>query len=249
MGVHMGSSPKLQGKLTAHANPFSWPEVEPAFVGPNAPPPSDEATVRWATINLESRTSAAVAARYRELRVDDFMAFPYESMLTVKVAIPLAQAKVAFALGHQLSCVSMAAMVAEMMCSFRLGLAKVHTNDSRLSKDANSALRRAGGSFAELPQSRRMGILHELKLISDGTLGDLKRLAKIRNDYLHALDNPHEKLADDAAEAYRLAVGCTKALLGYRLVTKGVVLAPEVGEYLQMTGTLQRPSGNDQLSQ
>src|SRR5258707_5386787 len=45
--------------------------------------------------------------------------FPHEKILVEKVLIPFHQAKVAFVLGHELGCIALCGMVAEMLATFR----------------------------------------------------------------------------------------------------------------------------------
>ena len=192
-----------------------------------------DTALAWFCQTLSAPILEALRGRYKALMgVDHQMAiFPVEPVLLEKVLYPLHQAKVAFVLGHELGCIALSGMVAEMLATLRFQISPFGSGQQALSKGRQTRL--FGRDFEEMEHSRRLGLLELLGLIDLATGDEFKELSSIRNRYLHRLSHPHKEMSDDARRAYELAVGLAFKILGIGLKDRRATIAPEVLAYIR----------------
>lgn len=192
-----------------------------------------DTSLDWFCQTLASPRLDALRGRYLSLAGIDEQAavFPSEPVLVEKVLIPLHQAKVAFVLGHELGCIALAGMVAEMLATLRFQVSPHGSGPSAMTKGQQNRL--FGRTFEEIDHSRRLGILELLGLIDSETGNQFKEMSGIRNKYLHRLSQPHVEMAADARRSYELAVTLAVKVLGLGIAPSGAKIDPEVLTYIR----------------
>ena len=232
------ANPAAGERLLAKLNYLRWfaAEDEPSF----AFPLNSDTALQWFCQTLQQQHLVDVLkARYRNLigSDDELFVFPAEEALIEKVLIPLHQAKVAYVLGHELGCIALAGMVAEMLATLRFKVSRFGSGEEAMTESRQERL--FGKSFERLQHTARVGTLELLQLIDHQTADEFMVLSRIRNKYLHRLSEPHQELARDAAQAYRIAVKLAVKVLGLGSRDGGVAISPEVLVYIKARPKLE----------
>lgn len=226
-------------RIAAMLNYLRWFAAEEKAGEAMGLPFNAETSLEWFCQTLQRPVLDALKGRYAALAgIDHQIAvFPTEQALVEKVLIPLHQAKVAFVLGHELGCIALSGMVAEMLATLRFQVSPLGSGPTALTEARQQRL--FGNPFERIDHSRRVGIL-ELTGLIDLQTGDLfKEMSKIRNAYLHRLSHPHEEMAKDARRSYELAVMLAVKVLGLGIAQGGAKISPEVLAYIKA----RRPAG------
>lgn len=211
--------------LTGQLNVLRWLAAEEVAVPFNA-----DTTLEWVCASLSGRPLLQVL-RYRYAHFknadNELFFFPTtRSDVVQKVLIPLFQAKAAFVLGHELSCIAMCGMVGEMLTIVRFEMSR-----NTLTRAQQGRL--LGGLFENIQQRRRVQLLELMGMLDTETANELNDLGGVRNTYLHNLSKPHDDMWRDAVRAYKLAVRLTAKILGFGLKNGQVTISPEFLDYLK----------------
>lgn len=200
-----------------------------------------DSALKWFCKTLTPPLMKVLPGRYsRVAECDHEMAvFPHEKMLFEKVLIPLHQAKVAFVLGHELGCIALSGMVAEMLAILRFQISPHGTGASAMSPSRQERL--FGRTFEQIEHSRRVGILELLNLIDAPTAEMFKTIAKIRNAYLHRFSHSHADMGTDAITAYSTAVGLSIKVLGLGIDGFHAKISPEVRAFIRKSEASSEP--------
>jgi hypothetical protein len=249
----MANSPSKDEKQTdatdretirAALNYLRWFAAENHAGKAIGPPFSAETSLDWFCQTLTRPILNSLKGRYAALAgIDNEAAvFPTEQALVEKVLIPLHQAKVAFVLGHELGCIALSGMVAEMLATLRFQMSRHGSGPNAMTKSRQDRL--FGRSFEEIEHSRRLGILELLELIDPATGNQFKEMSGIRNKYLHRFSQPHEEMEKDARRSYELAVTLAVKVLGLGVAEGRAKVAPEVLAYIKA----RQASSTDQVN-
>jgi hypothetical protein len=218
-------------RIAARLNYLRWFAAED--LPGNVDPLNADIALGWFCQTLRRPLLGVLKARYGNLvGLDNQLAvFPHEEVLIEKVLIPLHQAKVAYVLGHELGCIALSGMVAEMLATLRFRVSGFGSGPNAMTKRRQERL--FGRDFEGMEHSRRVGILELLKLIDSETAEQFSILSKVRNKYLHRLSEPHEELAKDALRSYAIAVTLAVKTLGLGFKESSVTINPEVLAYIK----------------
>jgi hypothetical protein len=219
--------------ISATINYLTWLAAED-LTGTNLRIPLNaETSLQWFCQTLRPPLLDVLKSRYALLAGIDAaaMVFPAEQLLVEKVLIPLHQAKVAFVLGHELGCIALCGMVAEMLATLRFQVSEHGCGPKVMTESRQRRL--FGRSFEEIEHSRRVGFLELLGLINLAT-GDLfKEMSGIRNKYLHRLSQPHAEMSKDALRSYQITVALSISVLGLGFLDGRATLNGEVLAYIK----------------
>lgn len=197
-------------------------------------PLTAEGTLEWCCQTLDRASLVDVLkGRYLSLKgLDDALfIFPAEKALIEKILIPLHQAKVAYVLGHELGCIALAGMVAEMLATLRFQISRFGSGPDAMTPRQQERL--FGRSFERLEHSRRIGLLQLLHLIDRSAADEFVELSQLRNKYLHRLSEPHEELAADAKRSFEIAVRLAVKITGLAVEGAKIKLNPELLAYVK----------------
>lgn len=223
-------------------NILMWVDGIPEFRTAKSEDELRQSFFMWACRGEEAPTLERLTQRYLELNKvgAEIPAALAEVRVLSRVLRPLLQAKCAFVLGHDLSCIAMCGMVGEMLAVLKHDSWSTITMPS--AKDPEKQKKILGHPFDKLGQARRIDVLHGLGLINDGTAADLKNLASLRNRYLHSFQHPYDQLRTDAKRAFQIAVKGAREIVGV-IDLNGVPSADSAMiAYLQQAGAPTGPA-------
>lgn len=211
-------------------NPLKWTEHEfgQLLIGGGGATP--EGLLNFLRGPFQSTTLDELKARYDQLAVYDnrLMAVPRHPRLLNGVLRPVHNAKSAFILGHYVSCISLAGVVAEMLAIFRFEIAGVTTASGPLDDLKQRLL--WGRTFEQLGQQNRADALHALSLIDEPTWSLFKNLLGVRRKYMHLLEDDRTGEQQDAEKAYSISLSLCSAVIGGQTQggSRGLRFQPDV---------------------
>jgi hypothetical protein len=191
-------------------NPLLWIEGEPSHIarllGGRASTASD--VIDFLRGPFARTSFAELQGRYREVSTFDrsLPALPGHPTVWTNIVVPLHNAKVAYMLGHYLSCIALGATVAEMLAIFRFEIAPQKSKRG-LTDDA----------FEHLGQEERLEKLREAALIDPRCEGLFGEVLGRRRRYMHFIRRDDRQSKGDAKAVYRLAVQLTSIVFGVEI--------------------------------
>jgi hypothetical protein len=224
----------VSGRLMkARINPLRWSAAHdepPTCLGTRL---SHQAALEWLAGTLvQEDLPQIMKMRYHNLEGMDSLlaAIPESQLIVEKVLIPLRQAKAAYVMGHEFSCLALSAMVGEMLATLRFLISDYSTRQEPMTVSTQKLI--FGGSFEDLSQSRRISVLRGLKLIDEQTGKDFAELSQIRNKYLHRLTKDHKTMEPDARKCYEIAAKLTAVIFGFSLHGASITLHPDIMRFI-----------------
>lgn len=213
---------------------LKWEQATPPVNSRETNGVSDRDAIAYLGRCLAVPSLKTLVQRYRKIANEDaaLVTFPYHEKLAIKVLLPLHQAKAAFVLGHELSCIAMCGMIAEMLASLRFDVSRYGTCGS-MSMTIEAQRQVFGNDFENLPHSRRIDVMLGCGLIDLDTANMFRDVAGTRNNYLHSFSQPHEKLAADAKRLYGLVVKLVIRITGLDAKDGSTWMSQELLEYLK----------------
>jgi hypothetical protein len=197
-------------KMTILLNPLLWIEGEPSHIarllGGRASTASNAIDFLRGPF---ARTSLAeLQGRYREASKFDrsLPALPGHPAVWTSIVVPLHNAKVAYMLGHYLSCIALGATVAEVLAIFRFEIAPQKSKRG-FTDDV----------FERLGQEERVEKLLELALIDSKCEELFSTVRGRRRRYMHFIRRDDRQIKGDARAVYRSAVQLTSIIFGLEI--------------------------------
>jgi hypothetical protein len=197
---------------------------------------SADAILKFLCTPGDANTPMDIANRCKILGLEQpqLFAAPMETRILQRLIWPLRQAKGSYMLGHFLSTISLAGLVAEMAAILTFDV-----NETRIADQVFDGAKQQllfGSSFKHLGQDRRVKALVALELIDPQTRADFDSIRTIRKRYLHLWSGDHGSLGNDAAQSFHSAVRVVVATLGLSVVDGKLLLKNSIFEYLRSHG-------------
>lgn len=226
------SQPDQPRMVPSYLNYLRWLETDEVIAKAMGSEPNADSALGWLCRTLTPPVLPVLRLRYAKVaNADNHLAlFPYKTNIAVKVLIPLLQAKAAFVMGHELSCIAMCGMVGEMLANLRFEMSPHGRGPQALNEDQQKKL--FGKPFGRLDHSRRIDVLDSLGLVDKPTADLFRDLASKRNDYLHGFSQPHETLGADACRLYGVTALLVGRITGLSVKGTQVSMSQELLDYL-----------------
>jgi hypothetical protein len=231
------TAPQQNTQMRGALNYLRWLSAEGIV-----PPCTAETALEWFCQTLTHRpVLESLLGRYDHFKnVDNALTFfPVEdAQIAEKILIPLHQAKVAFVMGHELSCIALCGMVGEM-----LAIVRFEMSSNTLTRQQQQRL--LGGPFENIEHGRRIRLLELMEMLDKETADTLNDLRSIRNTYLHNLSKSHKDMWQDALKTYKLTVNIAKKVLGLGIKEALPTISPEFRDYLRRSSGNTSPQTSD----
>jgi len=170
--------------------------------------------------------------RYEEA-TEKFQIFavPSEPKIVSKLLEPLHGAKAAYVLGNFLSCIALCGMVAEMVAILMYEVREFTINGNALDQKTQKGV--FSMSFEKLGQDRKIEVLGALLMINEQERQAFTTVKTIRKNYLHYLSQPHDRIREDARNAFGETAKLIVWLMGLSVAPGTMVLDQRFINYLK----------------
>jgi hypothetical protein len=225
-----------EGKLfQGWINPLQFLAVDEPWASGSGPP-SLESVLDFLCTPGSGYDIDTLVSRYREISQEKvrLSIAPAEERILDKLVWPLRNAKASYMVANYLGTISLCGMGAEMVAILLFEISEFRLNNRLMTPQDQTAL--YGSPFERLGQDRRVQILHAYGIIDDEIKAAFDLLRTTRRRYLHLWSQDHERLPQDAVQAYQAAVSIVIKVIGQNFVDGKVALNPALIKYLDRRG-------------
>lgn len=220
----------------AFINPLAFLQVDEPWASVSKELPTLESIVCYlCTPGLDTDITALIA-RYREISTEDPRLFapPAEERILEKLVWPLRHAKASYMVGNYLGAISLCGMVAEMVAMLSFDTADLHIKGRPATPEVQQRL--FGSQFEKLGQHRRVEILVAYGLVDNSTYRHFEIIRLVRRRYLHLWSQDHDRIPQDAIQAFHSAVALVVGVVGQDVRKGKIYLNARLIKYLEKRG-------------
>jgi len=230
----------MEGKLLKGViSPLAFIEVDKPWATLEPTEVSQEAILRY-MCPTTSFDMDNLIERYRRISVENprLDMVPAEDRILEKLIWPLRHAKASYVTGNHLGTISLCGMVAEMVAILYYDISDIMIGGVKLDEAKQKLM--FSCSFEKLGQDRRTKILKVFEIINQETANKFDTIRSIRKKYLHLWSQDHDRLPNDAIEAFKATASIVAGIIGQSITRDGCFkLNPKIVNYLKKTGVFE----------
>ena len=225
-------------KMDMFINPLSFVEANGYVHGRAQKKPTYEEVLRYLCGAAFPHDLDTLLARYETLSKKEQARFditPVVREFTEGLVWPLHHAKASYLLGNYLGTIAVCGMVCEMLAMLLYEMHPFFVDGKPISRSGEEKV--FGGKFQDLPQKRRVGILHTFGLMKDEIKGRFDSVRDTRNKYLHPAPNAEYASQADAEDVYVSTLFLLVKVTGYTIRSGKICFAPQFLKWLRRRGS------------